>query len=418
MPLRILSITSRSDVPKESIEMKIAVYHNLMFGGAQRALQEYIVYLSKDNTVDVYQINHETSKDCEIFSSINKNMNYAFKPFLGKYFSNPYLYTPAIIFDIFRMIPLAKKIAKVINKGNYDWVFIHHDRWIQNPLVTKYIRLPKIVYCQEPFRAFYEPVFDIDKKIPAKLLVGHYVLKIFHLILERVSKIGINNAEIVFTNSCYSREYIYKVYKKWSFVSYLGVDINKYKKINIKKENIVLSIGLINWKKKHDLVIQSIAAINNEMRPKLVLITPTIGNAKERKCLLELARERCVQVEIIVGITNDNLVQYYNRAITVVCCSIMEPFGLVPLEAMACGTPVIAVNEGGYRETIKNNLTGFLANRDPNEIAEKIEFLINNPKKYNEMSMSSMHHVSTEWSWESRFPSFQEKVHKHLKLSI
>ena len=53
-----------------------------------------------------------------------------------------------------------------------------------------------------------------------------------------------------------------------------------------------------------------------------------------------------------------------------------ETFGLIPLESMGCGTPVVATNIGGHRETVVNDVTGFLVDPDPKEIANKINELV------------------------------------------
>jgi glycosyltransferase involved in cell wall biosynthesis len=71
-------------------------------------------------------------------------------------------------------------------------------------------------------------------------------------------------------------------------------------------------------------------------------------------------------------VTEGELVDLYNRAKVVVCASYLEPFGLVPLEAMSCGTPVVAMREGGYRESILHEETGLLVARNEEAIGEAI----------------------------------------------
>ena len=69
-------------------------------------------------------------------------------------------------------------------------------------------------------------------------------------------------------------------------------------------------------------------------------------------------------------ITDEELVILYNKAKLVVYTPYMEPFGLVPLEAMSCGTPVVGVNEGGVMETVLNGKTGILVERNVNNICK------------------------------------------------
>jgi glycosyltransferase involved in cell wall biosynthesis len=66
----------------------------------------------------------------------------------------------------------------------------------------------------------------------------------------------------------------------------------------------------------------------------------------------------------------------YNRAKATVCANVLEPFGLVPLESMACGTPVIAVREGGLRESVRDGETGYLVDRDETALGAAIDAVI------------------------------------------
>lgn len=396
--------------------MKIAIYHNLQFGGALRAVKEYIRLLSREHEIDIYQINCGIDPDSVISRKVNHIYTFKFTPFLACLFSSPYVQSPALIVDYPRLILLSRHIAGKINSGGYDLVFVHGDRWIQNPILIKYIKAPMAYYCQEPFRNLYEPIFDIERKIALWKNFAIFLLSPFHWILRYVSKIGVNSSDFILTNSSYSREYIYKTYHKWSQVSYLGIDLLTYRKLEIAKENIVISTGAINWRKKHDLAIRSVATIPESIRPALVIIAPLKGNRAYQVDLDNLANDLNVRLRIVTGIDDSTLVAYFNRALAVLCCSIMEPFGLVPLEAMACGTPAIAVNEAGYRETVKDGITGFLTERNPVDIGGRITYLFENPVEYDRMSLACRQYVADLWDWEKRYKDFKWLLKNHLHL--
>jgi len=75
---------------------------------------------------------------------------------------------------------------------------------------------------------------------------------------------------------------------------------------------------------------------------------------------------RCVVGAILEGGLSDlELIERYRRAALCLLTSRLEPLGLTAMEAAACGTPVVAVCEGGYRETVVDGTTGLLADRDP-----------------------------------------------------
>jgi D-inositol-3-phosphate glycosyltransferase len=79
------------------------------------------------------------------------------------------------------------------------------------------------------------------------------------------------------------------------------------------------------------------------------------------------------------AVSHDRLPLYYNAADVCVVPSYYESFGLVALEAMACGVPVVASRVGGLRETVQDGRTGYLVPwRCPEPFAERLELLLAN----------------------------------------
>lgn len=134
-----------------------------------------------------------------------------------------------------------------------------------------------------------------------------------------------------------------------SFVCYLGVDTETFKPLNCIKENYVLSVGACDPAKGHDFIIRSLGLIDQKIRPKLIIVCDR-GDNFWINYLKLLALRLNVDLEIKSRITDDELVLLYNKAKLVVYAPYLEPFGLVPLEAMTCGVPIVAVKEGGIRE--------------------------------------------------------------------
>ena len=76
----------------------------------------------------------------------------------------------------------------------------------------------------------------------------------------------------------------------------------------------------------------------------------------------------------------------------------LEPFGLAPLEASACGVPVIAVAEGGVRETVVDGLNGLVVEHDPGAMAQALQRLLNDTDYAQELGRSGRRMVLEQWS--------------------
>ncbi len=89
---------------------------------------------------------------------------------------------------------------------------------------------------------------------------------------------------------------------------------------------------------------------------------------------------------------------------------INEHFGIVPIEAMYCGKPVIATNTGGPLETVSDNETGFLVSPNADEFAEKMKNLVLNSNLQQSLGKAARLRVIKNFS----FNAFEEKLNKVL----
>jgi len=76
----------------------------------------------------------------------------------------------------------------------------------------------------------------------------------------------------------------------------------------------------------------------------------------------------------------------------------LEPFGLAPLEAAACGLPAVAVAEGGARETILSGRTGLLTENDEGRFASAVSSLLTNDAQRIEMGSAAREWVLDRWT--------------------
>jgi glycosyltransferase involved in cell wall biosynthesis len=84
------------------------------------------------------------------------------------------------------------------------------------------------------------------------------------------------------------------------------------------------------------------------------------------------------------SVSEEELLALYERCRGLICTAQDEDFGLTPLEAMASGKPVVAVNEGGFRETVVQGKTGLLVRADRDELVRAIREVSKDPQGYEE----------------------------------
>jgi glycosyltransferase involved in cell wall biosynthesis len=115
-------------------------------------------------------------------------------------------------------------------------------------------------------------------------------------------------------------------------------------------------------------------------------------------------------------VPKDDIITLYTHAALFVCPSVYEPFGIINLEAMACGTPVVASAVGGIKEVVVQDRTGLLVAFEPvggtdfepkdpdafaHDLAAAVNSLLDDPEKRKRMGLRSRERVEHFFSWTS-----------------
>jgi D-inositol-3-phosphate glycosyltransferase len=180
--------------------------------------------------------------------------------------------------------------------------------------------------------------------------------------------------------------------------------------VGLKPEDrMVLFVGRIEPLKGLDTLIQAMSALQLKETPRVHLAI--IGGdpaASPQEMSAEMARLQKLCDDLSVGQTvvflgkrdQDKLPYYYSAAELLVMPSHYESFGMVALEAMACGTPVIASEVGGLAYLVKDGETGFtIPDQEPDMLCEKISWLLNDHELRQSMSERAVKYAQ-DYAWE------------------
>ena len=386
--------------------MRIAIYENLPPGGAKRASFEFGRFLAGRHEVDLYQLSITDNRAFDLTPSVRQVYRYRFAPLGGlldaRLAGGHYAPRSYMLFGPLRR--LHRRIAHDLRGRGYDVVLAHTDAMTQSPYLLRWLGdVPSVYYCQEVFRVRYEPLVRALHR--QRLRQSRFPVSALRLIedawvLRRLAAADAASASAAGTiavNSQYSRERVVAAYGRDAVVCYLGVDTERFQPdSSVARRREVLSIGSPPQLKGHGLVIDALGRIPPERRPALRIVIAGRADAAD---LERQAKDQSVTVAIEVGLDEVALADRYRRAIATICAARMEPFGLTALESMACGTPVVAIDEAGYRESVRDGVTGLLVDPNAPALAAGIERIAIDPQLVDALGRAGRESVVERWTW-------------------
>lgn len=200
-----------------------------------------------------------------------------------------------------------------------------------------------------------------------------------------------------------------------------GVDLELFRTIEKTKarkhigftdDKLVLFVGRIEPLKGIDKLLAAAGSLPSGQRPRLLIIGGDEDSKDEKERLQQLSRDLGIHdsVSFLGLIEHDELPYYYSAADLCVIPSLYESFGLVALESLACGTPVVASDVGDLRNIIRQNETGYVVERNvPSLLAEKMALFLS--KKLDAESVLATRASVSRYSW----PSIAEAVARECR---
>jgi glycosyltransferase involved in cell wall biosynthesis len=307
--------------------------------------------------------------------------------------NNPIFKWKNITTSFIQKIPLLNKSHKLaltfrplafesFDLSEYDIVISStsaESKWI----ITKPNTL-QICYCHTPTRYFWSHYHEYLGMMEFWWILNFFWKKIAPKVINKLRQwdfIAAQRPDYFIANSKNTQSRIKKYYWRESKVIYPWIYTNNYK-FNNKKEDFYLYVWRCIPYKKFDLLVDAF----NENGKKLVLVTNT-----DNKLYRELKKKSKNNIEWKLNISRYDIVELYWKTKAFLFPP-EEDFWIVPIEAMACWTPVVAYNKWWALETVKNKKTWLLFDEQTilslNNIIEEFEKMSFDYKKIREHAES------------------------------
>jgi len=321
------------------------------------------------------------------------------------------------------------------SKKLIDPNFINSKPYTIKSLVLKNQKIKKIIrklinfsskILSPQFDLYWEPNFIPLDGVKAKKLIttvhdfSFMLYKEFHPKerIEYYEKFFFKNvikSDFIITGSNYSKQ---EIIEKLDFsedkirVIYHGINHDVFK-VHENNEvdfelpsEFILCVGSIEPRKNLKGLLKAYSLLDENLKNKYKLVL--VGfSGWENKEIMTLINENKNSIFYLGFLSDEELAKVYNRASCFVFPSFYEGFGLPPLEAMACGTPVVASRASSIPEVCLDTVEYFNPN-DIDEISEKISLVLNDKDLQSKMIERGLKRAS-EFSW-------QKSADEHLKL--
>lgn len=288
-----------------------------------------------------------------------------------------------------------------ISKKEYDLIIAGG---FPATLTTIRNSIPSIHVCNSPPRVFYDLKTHMLQNANLKEKIFIYVKNIF---FKKLDYFAAQKDTKILSISEEVQRRVKKYYRRNSYVFYAGVDPTKFKSGEYK--NYILSVCRIVSAKRIEMMVKSMKYVQNK---KIKLIIVGTGNLKNK---IKKLSAKYSNVELKGFVSEDKLKELYSNCLAVIYIPINEDYGYIPVEAAICEKATIGVNEGGLKETIVDDKTGFLIkNISPQKIAEKIDLLANDKKLAKKMGKQAKEY-SKKFHLKNTFPILEKTIQEVVK---
>jgi glycosyltransferase involved in cell wall biosynthesis len=334
--------------------MKIAIVHDFLnqFGGAER----------------VAKVLHELFPKAPIYTLLSDQKKLAGEFTDAKIVSSNLQNKPKFLRRRHKLLlPFFPVAIEQFDLSDYDVVISSSGAWSKGIITKPETR--HICYCHSPMRFVWDWYYNYlrENKIGKLKKLILYPLINYLRVWDRISA---KRVDLWLANSQHTARRLKKYYRVDSKIVYPPVDV-KHFEVTRDNAGYFLVVSRLSPYKRVDLAVKAF----NQLGMHLVVI----GTGEQEKQLKKMANKN---IEFLGFKPDDVVKEYYQNCRGFIFCG-EDDFGITPVEAMACGKPVVAYRKGGCLETIVEGVSGeFFDEETPKSLVGAVKKLIQNGKQY------------------------------------
>ena len=387
--------------------LKIAIFHPIFdeIGGAELSIVIVARELRKlGHKVDVFGVRVNS-----IFKEAKQLSN----------FSSFRIFHNAVI-DFLAIHLLGFGFLKILREEKYDIINPHH---YPSPFIS--VLLKKLGFTRAKIIWMCHGLNDVIYcKDKSHWGISQFTGKIIHYLLfpfRWIDKWSIKNIDAIVSNSKNIQVRVKEVYQRDSFIVNPGIDSDIFNpaRVDARKylvnRKCLLAVGRLRKRKNFDFLIRVFKKII-DIFPNVVL--RIAGEGPEKENLAQLIHNLGLKghIELLSNVSQEELARFYKACDIFVHPVVRyESWGMVILEAMAMGKPVVAINSSGPKEIIVNGQTGYLVDFSPDKFAKKIINLLDSPQRALRMGEEGRKRVLSNFTWEKSAQKMERIFYKMEK---
>ncbi|MEZ6136557.1 MAG: glycosyltransferase family 4 protein [Pirellulaceae bacterium] len=305
---------------------------------------------------------------------------------------------------------IAAKVKRITDESNGECVLfpqVFPANWWGSYVLTQLPHIPCIWFCQEPSAFIHSSAW-----IGALPFPKNWIARLLNPFLAQIDVRSCQKFRTVMVNSLFSQEYARQVYgypPETVVPVSLGVDHGRFKprKDSQRSQAIVVFSKLTRFKNVDRIIaaFELLAVQRADLRLHIV----GDGDAQaalHRQANACMARQR---IEFHGRVSDTRATELLQDARVLCLASDNEPFGLVVVEALACGTPVVAMNSGGPAEILGEHGCGLLVDSTtPQALAAALKVILDSDERFQQFSSAALHRAA-DFHWENVVDSLEAK---------